>query len=65
MFKKELECKTSKFENGSNMIVSLVFLLLEDFLKEHGRFPKKLHLCLDNCWKENKGSSIEISSYRN
>ena len=43
-----------KFENGSNMIVTIVYHLLEDFLKDHGKLPKKLHLNLDNCWRENK-----------
>jgi hypothetical protein len=36
------------------MIVTIVFLLLEEFVKDHGHLPKKLHLNLDNCWKENK-----------
>ena len=43
--------KSFKFENGSNMIVTIVFLLLEEFVKDHGRLPKKLHLNLDNCWR--------------
>ena len=42
------------FENGSNMIITIIFLLLQEFIKDHKALPKKLHLNLDNCWKENK-----------
>jgi hypothetical protein len=42
------------FENGSNLIVTLVYLLLEEFVKDWSKLPRKLHLNLDNCWKENK-----------
>ena len=35
-----------QFENGSDMVVSLVFLLIEDFLEDHHKLPRKLHLNL-------------------
>ena len=35
-----------KFENASDMIISLIFLLLEDFLDDHHQLPRKLHLNL-------------------
>ena len=39
------------FENGSNFIITIIYQLLLDFLKDHGKFPRKLHLNCDNCWK--------------
>ena len=42
------------FENGSNLIVTLVYLLLQEFVKDWSKLPRKLHLNMDNCWKENK-----------
>ena len=41
-------CFLLKFhlENGSDMIVTIVHHLLKDFLQDHGRLPKKLHLNL-------------------
>ena len=42
------------FEQGSNLIITLVHLLLQEFQKDFGKFPKKLHINADNCWKENK-----------
>ena len=44
----------NQFEQGSNMIVTIVYHLLLDFLLEFKRFPKKLHLNTDNCARENK-----------
>ena len=40
------------------MIVTIIFLLLEDFVKEHKSLPRKLHLNLDNCWRENKNKFL-------
>ena len=34
------------YENGSNLIVSIVFLLLEEFVRDHSKLPRKLHLNL-------------------
>lgn len=42
------------FEQGSNLIITLVHLLLQEFVKDWKKLPKKLHLNMDNCWKENK-----------
>ena len=42
------------FENGSNLVVTLVYLLLLEFMNDWKKLPRKLHLNLDNCWKENK-----------
>ena len=42
------------FENGSNMIITTIYLLLHEFIKDHKALPRKLRLNLDNCWKENK-----------
>ena len=36
------------------MVVTIVYLLLQEFIKDHQKLPRKLHLNLDNCWKENK-----------
>ena len=40
------------FEQGSNMIITLINLLLQDFIKDWKKLPKKLHLNMDNCWKD-------------
>ena len=42
------------FENGSNMIITIIYKLLEEYVSDHQSLPRKLHLNLDNCWKENK-----------
>ena len=42
------------FEQGSNLIITLVHMLLEEFVSDWNKLPKKLHLNMDNCWKENK-----------
>lgn len=39
------------FENGSNLVVTLLYHALREFLNDWGKFPKKLHLNVDNCWK--------------
>ena len=39
------------FENGSNFIITMLHHLLQDYLQEHKKFPRKLHLNVDNCWK--------------
>ena len=45
-----------QYENGSNMIVSIVFRMIQDFLKDHKVLPPLLFLNLDNCGRENKVS---------
>ena len=37
------------FPNSSNMVVSVVFLMLRDVLADHKILPKCLHINLDNC----------------
>ena len=44
-----------QFENGSNMIISIVYRMLIDFIKQHKVLPPVLFLNLDNCGRENKG----------
>ena len=38
----------NQFEGGSNVTVTIINHLLEDFIQEHHRLPRKLHLCLGN-----------------
>ena len=47
-----------QFENGSNMIVSIVYRLIVDFLNDHKFLPPVLFLNLDNCGRENKVSLL-------
>ena len=51
------------FPQGSNMVVSVVYKVILDFLNEHKMLPKMLDLNLDNCWRENKGSCILSKSF--
>ena len=44
------------FENGSNMIVSIIYRLIQDFHNDHKMLPPVLFLNLDNCARENKVS---------
>ena len=37
------------FPNSSNMVVSVVFRMLEDVFEDHKFLPKCLHINLDNC----------------
>merc|ERR1719318_34743 len=43
-----------QFENGSNMIISIVYKMILDFLNDHKFLPPILFLNLDNCGRENK-----------
>ena len=40
------------FPNSSNMVVSIVFLMLKDVVNDHKILPKCLHINLDNCGLE-------------
>ena len=42
------------FQQGSNMVVSIVYKIIRDFHKDYKMLPKSLDLNLDNCWRENK-----------
>ena len=44
----------NNFEQGGNKVVSILYLLLKDFISDHKFLPKKLHINADNCWRENK-----------
>ena len=43
-----------QYENGSNMIVSILFRAMTDFYEDHGFLPPVLFLNVDNCGRENK-----------
>ena len=43
-----------QFENGSNMIVSIIYRMILDFIKDHKSLPPVLFLNVDNCGRENK-----------
>ena len=42
------------FPQSSNMIVSILYKLLQVATRDFGSLPKKLHVFADNCWRENK-----------
>ena len=42
------------FSQGSNMIVSALMRLIEEFYEDHGFLPRILHVNCDNCARENK-----------
>lgn len=60
--KVKLYVNHDHFAQGSNMVVSIVYKVIKDFLNEHGMLPKTLDLNLDNCWRENKESCLETIS---
>ena len=41
-----------QFENASNLVITIICHLLEEFLNDHKVLPRKLHLNLDNCYRE-------------
>ena len=47
-----------QFENGSNLIVTIIYKLIEDFLKDHKKLPRILHINTDNCGRENKNRFV-------
>ena len=57
------------YPNSSNMIVSIVFLMLKDVLADHKFLPKCLHINLDNCGllfmhaKYNRGPSFFLKEH--
>ena len=57
--KVKLYVNHDHFPQGSNMVVSIVYKVILDFLKEQKMLPKVLDLNLDNCWRENKGVVIK------
>ena len=43
-----------QYEQGSNMIVSMLYRLILEVKQDMGRLPPKVHISLDNCYRENK-----------
>ena len=54
---------SDQFENGSNMIVSILFKMIQDFYTDNKFLPPILFLNLDNCGRENKVSYTCIFKY--
>ena len=48
----------NNFEQSSNKVVSVLFLLLQDFVKDNKKLPRILHVNADNCWRENKNKFV-------
>ena len=48
----------NQFEQGSNMVITVIYHILHSFLQDHHRFPKHLHLNTDNCGRENKNRFV-------
>ena len=44
----------NQFEQGSCMVITILYHVLQTFLSDHKRLPKHLHLQTDNCSRENK-----------
>ena len=40
-----------QFEQGSNLIVSILYNCICNYVTEFNRLPSSLHLNLDNCWR--------------
>ena len=38
-----------EFENGSNKVITVIYRLLQIFLKDHKKLPRKLSVHTDNC----------------
>ena len=47
-----------QYENASNMVVTIIYKLIQEFLKDHGKLPRNLHLSTDNCGRENKNRFV-------
>ena len=47
-----------QFEQGSNMIVSILFRLILEAKQDFGKLPPVLHVSVDNCWRENKNRFV-------
>ena len=56
--KTKIYLNHDQFENGSNKVVTLIYQLLVEFIKDHGFLPKKLVVTTDNCWRENKNQFV-------
>ena len=38
--------KVFVLENGSDMVVTILYRLLKEFIEDHGKLPRRLHLNL-------------------
>ena len=43
---REIYISKSILEDGSDMVITIIFHLLKEFLQDHKKFPKNLHLNL-------------------
>lgn len=48
----------NQYEQGSNMVITVIYHLLQAFIQDHQRFPKHLHINTDNCGRENKNRYV-------
>ena len=48
----------NNFEQSSNKVVSILFLLLKDFITDNKKLPSILHINADNCFRENKNKYV-------
>ena len=46
------------YPQSSNMVVSIIYKLLEVIVNDFKKLPKKLHIFADNCWRENKNRYV-------
>ena len=44
-------------ENGSDMVITIIFHLLKEFLEDHQKFPKNLHLNLGIVFYNNNNNN--------
>ena len=49
-----------QYENGSNMIVSMIFRMIRDFHEDNKMLPPVLFINMDNCARENKVSNPSL-----
>ena len=61
--KVKLYVNHDHFTQGSNMVVSIVYKIILDFMNQFKMLPKVLDLNLDNCWRENKVSCQKLSKF--
>ena len=52
-----------QFENGSNMIISVIYKMILDYIKDHKSLPPVLFLNVDNTGRENKVCNIQLGFY--
>ena len=53
-------CILDQYENGSNMIVSMIFRMIRDFHEDNKMLPPVLFINMDNCARENKVSNPSL-----